>query len=446
MSNIVITQTRKLIEEGRMTRAGLARASGLHSNTLRDCTEPGWNPTAETLGKLEAFLEESEAGPVLVGIEEIIDEARNGRMVILVDDEDRENEGDLIIPGQMATPDAINFMATHGRGLVCLALSKRRVEALGLQPMSRSNRSRMETAFTTSIEAREGITTGISAADRARTIAVAIDAGKGPDDIVSPGHVFPLVAREGGVLVRAGHTEASVDIARLAGLNPSAVICEIMREDGSMARLDDLIGFGRRHGLKIGTIRDLIAYRRRHDHLVEKRAESSFRSRWGGEWRTISFWNKATKAETMALVKGRIDPERPTLVRMHALSLFDDVFGRATERFGLLEGAMRMIGQEGAGVVVLLHRPTPTHATRAIQGLEESGSSGEPLSEAQDDSQLPPEQREYGVGAQILFELGVRDMILLTNTRHALVGLEGYDLSIVGERPIPDLGMLGELG
>ena len=446
MSMTTIARVRQLIEQGRMTRAGLARAAGLHANTLRDCTEPHWNPTAETLGKLEAFLDHSEAGPVLVGIEEIIDEARNGRMFILVDDEDRENEGDLIIPGQMATPDAINFMATHGRGLICLALTPQRVGALGLQPMSRSNRSRMETAFTTSIEAREGITTGISAADRARTVSVAIDASKGADDIVSPGHIFPLVAREGGVLVRAGHTEASVDISRLAGLNPSAVICEVMSEDGSMARLSDLIAFGRKHGLKIGTIRDLIAYRRRHDHLVEKRAESTFRSRWGGEWRAISFWNKATKGESMALVKGRIDPSRPTLVRMHALNLFDDVFGHDTERFGLLEGAMRMIGQEGAGVVVLLHRPAPDHATRAIRTLEPSRSQGtlaqEQGAEQGDESQLPPEQREYGVGAQILSELGVHDMILLTNTRHSLVGLEGYDLSIVGERPIPDLAMM----
>jgi 3,4-dihydroxy 2-butanone 4-phosphate synthase/GTP cyclohydrolase II len=432
MSTLIISRVRQIVDEGRMTRAGLARAAGLHANTLRDCTESGWNPTAETLGKLERFLQQSESGPVLVGIDGIIDEARNGRMFILVDDEDRENEGDLIIPGQMATPDAINFMATHGRGLICLALTPQRVAALGLQPMSRSNRSRMETAFTTSIEAREGITTGISAGDRARTVSVAIDAGKGPEDIVSPGHVFPLVAREGGVLVRAGHTEASVDIARLAGLNPSAVICEIMNEDGSMARLEHLIDFGRRHGLKIGTIRDLIAYRRRHDHLVEKRAEASFHSRWGGEWRAISFWNKATKGETMALVKGRVDPSRPTLVRMHALSLFDDVFGHDTERFGMLEAAMRTIGEEGAGVVVLLNRPTPDHASRAIGELtrdERGPAQG-------DESQLPPEQRDYGVGAQILAELGVHDMILLTNTRHALVGLEGYDLSIIGERPI----------
>jgi 3,4-dihydroxy 2-butanone 4-phosphate synthase/GTP cyclohydrolase II len=424
-----IDRVRTLVAEGRMSRAGLARAAGLHANTLRDCTEPGWNPTAETLAKIDRFLHENDATPVLVPIEEIIDEARNGRMFILVDDEDRENEGDLVVPAQMATPDAINFMATYGRGLICLALTPQRIETLGLPPMSRSNGTRHQTAFTISIEAREGVTTGISAADRARTVSVAIDAGKTAEDIVTPGHVFPLLAREGGVLVRAGHTEASVDIARLAGLNPSGVICEIMNEDGTMARLDDLMRFGRKHGLKIGTIRDLIAYRRRHDHLVVKHAESRFNSRWGGEWRAISFYNKATKGETMALVKGHIDPARPTLVRMHALSIFDDVFGQDTERFGMLEGAMQIIGEEGAGVVVLINRPSPGYATRAIEGLDRQRQPAE-------EDQLPPEQRDYGVGAQILAELGVHDMILLTNTRHSLVGLEGYDLSIVGERPI----------
>lgn len=428
MSNAVITRVRELVGNGQMTRAGLARAAGLHANTLRDCLEESWNPTADTLRKLEQFLSGNDDTPVLVPIEQIIDEARNGRMFVLVDDEDRENEGDLIIPAQMATPDAINFMATHGRGLICLALTQSRVDTLGLQPMSRTNRSRMETAFTTSIEAREGVTTGISAGDRARTISVAIDAAKGADDIVTPGHVFPLVAREGGVLVRAGHTEAAVDISRLAGLNPSGVICEIMAEDGSMARLDDLLRFARVHGLKVGTIRDLIAYRRKHDHLVEKRSEGRFTSLWGGDWRAVSFWNKATREETMALVKGRIERSKPTLVRMHALSVFDDVFARDTERQGLLENAMRMIGEEGAGVVVLINRPSSEHASNAIRGLEGERPA--------DDSDVPSEQRDYGVGAQILAELGVHDMILLTNTRHALVGLEGYDLSIVGERPI----------
>ncbi|MCL6251130.1 3,4-dihydroxy-2-butanone-4-phosphate synthase [Altererythrobacter sp. KTW20L] len=435
MNDQTIIRVREVIDAGKMTRAGLARGAGLHVNSLRDCTAESWNPTAETLAKLDRFLAENDDRPVLVGIEEIIDEARNGRMFILVDDEDRENEGDLIVPAQMATPDAINFMATHGRGLICLALTRARVEALGLDLMSRKNRTRHETAFTVAIEARQGVTTGISAADRARTISVAIDASKGADDIVTPGHVFPLVAREGGVLIRAGHTEAAVDISRLAGLNPSGVICEIMNEDGSMARFDDLIRFGRKHGLKIGTIRDLIAYRRQNDHLVEMREDTRFRSRWGGEWRAISFWNKATKGETMALVKGHIDPARPTLVRMHALSIFDDVFAQDTDRQGLLAGAMQSIAAEGAGVVVLINRPMPDFASRAIQGQK-----GKPLSVNPNDDAQPNEQRDYGVGAQILAELGVRDMILLTNTRHSLVGLEGYGLSIVGECPITPEG------
>ena len=236
MNDTIINRVRDVIAAGKMTRAGLARAAGLHVNSLRDCALESWNPTAETLAKLDRFLADNDDTPVLVGIEEIIDEARNGRMFILVDDEDRENEGDLIVPAQMATPDAINFMATHGRGLICLALTRARVEALGLDLMSRKNRTRHETAFTVAIEARAGVTTGISAADRARTISVAIDSSKGADDIVTPGHVFPLVAREGGVLIRAGHTEAAVDISRLAGLNPSGVICEIMNDDGSIDR------------------------------------------------------------------------------------------------------------------------------------------------------------------------------------------------------------------
>ena len=418
-----------LVESGRMSRAGIARASGLHANSLRDCGDGGWNPTSETLEKLATFLRANDDRPVLATIDEIIDEARNGRMFVLVDDEDRENEGDLVIPAQMATPSAINFMATHGKGLICLAMTRARCDQLQLEPMSRNNRESMQTAFTTSIEAREGVTTGISAGDRARTISVAIDASHGPDDIVTPGHVFPLVARDGGVLVRAGHTEAAVDISRLAGLNPSGVICEIMNEDGTMARLEDLVAFARRHDLKIGTIRDLIAYRRRHDHLVERRAEARFTSRHGGEWKAIVFYNKATRDETMALVKGHIDPARPTLVRMHALSVFDDVFARDTERRGMLEGAMRIIGEEGAGVVVLINRPSPDHASRAIRGLDRTA----PVA---DEGDMPAEQRDYGVGAQILAELGVHDMVLLTNTRHSLVGLEGYDLSIVGERPI----------
>ncbi|MDH7973875.1 3,4-dihydroxy-2-butanone-4-phosphate synthase [Sphingomonas sp. AR_OL41] len=363
--------------------------------------------------------------------EEIIDEARNGRMFILVDDEDRENEGDLVIPAQMATPEKINFMAKFGRGLICLALTKRRVDELGLDLMSRHNGTRHETAFTTSIEARDGVTTGISAADRARTVAVAIDSSKNRDEIVTPGHVFPLVARDGGVLVRAGHTEAAVDVARLAGLNPSGVICEIMNEDGSMSRLDDLVTFAQFHNLKIGTIRDLIAYRRRYDHLVEKRAEMAFHSKWGGDWKAMTFYNKATGDEQIALVKGRIDPDKPTLVRMHTLSFFVDAFGEESERAGLLSRSMELIADEGTGVIVVINRPMKDSVSRFIKLRAEGKTAGAPEVE---------ELRDYGVGAQILAELGVQDMVLLTNTHHTLVGLEGYGLSIVGERAIPGTG------
>lgn len=363
--------------------------------------------------------------------EEIIDEAKNGRMFILVDDEDRENEGDLVIPAQMATPEKINFMAKHGRGLICLALTKKRVDELGLDLMSRHNGTRHETAFTVSIEARDGVTTGISAADRARTVAVAIDSSKGREEIVTPGHVFPLVAREGGVLVRAGHTEAAVDVSRLAGLNPSGVICEIMNEDGTMSRLDDLVAFAQLHNLKIGTIRDLIAYRRRHDHLVEKRAETAFQSRWGGDWKAMTFYNKATGDEQVALVKGRIDPAKPTLVRMHSLSLFADAFGEESTRAGLLSHSMEAIAAEGAGVIVVINRPMRDSMTRVIKLRTAGKTLGTPEAN---------ELRDYGVGAQILAELGVQDMILLTNTHHTLVGLDGYGLSIVGERPIPGTG------
>src|SRR4028119_1408913 len=275
MASTLIDRLTSIIQTGEVSRAGLARAAGLHPNSLRKLGSADWNPTADTLGRLEKLLARGTT-EVLVGAEAIIDEARNGRMFILVDDDDRENEGDLVIPAQMATPDAINFMARHGRGLICLALTKERVDALGLQPMTSTNRSRNSTAFTVSIEAREGISTGISAADRARTVAVAIDAAHGPDALVSPGHVFPLVAQPGGVLVRAGHTEAAVDVARLAGLNPSGVICEIMREDGTMARLEDLMTFAAAHGLKIGTIRDFIAYRLKKDHMVERVATPEF--------------------------------------------------------------------------------------------------------------------------------------------------------------------------
>jgi 3,4-dihydroxy 2-butanone 4-phosphate synthase / GTP cyclohydrolase II len=425
MSTLLIDRLCDMVAAGEMSRAGLARAAGLHPNSLRKLGDEDWNPTAETLLKLEKFLAGGGRG-VMASAEQIIDEARNGRMFILVDDEDRENEGDLVIPAQMATPDAINFMAKHGRGLICLALGKDRVDQLGLQPMSRTNGTRMETAFTASIEARDGVTTGISAADRARTISVAIDASKGPEHIVSPGHVFPLTAREGGVLVRAGHTEAAVDVARLAGLNPSGVICEIMSDDGTMARMDELFAFAQLHNLRIGTIRDLIAYRLRKDRLVEQTAEAQFDSRWGGSWTARTYLNKASGMEQIALVKGRIDPEKPTLVRMHALSIISDTFAEEGRRGGLLEGAMRAIAEEGAGVIVVINRPMPGGLS---QGLKARAGT---ISES-DSEQL----RDYGVGAQILAELGVHDMILLTNSHHTPVALAGYGLAIVGERPIP---------
>ena len=421
---------RTIVDSGRMSRAGIARAAGLHANSLRDCLDSGWNPTADTLGKLDSFLKANDDRPVLASIDEIIDEARNGRMYILVDDEDRENEGDLIIPAQMATPAAINFMATHGRGLICLSMTRERADMLKLEPMSRNNRESMQTAFTTSIEAREGVTTGISAGDRARTVSVAIDASKGADDIVTPGHVFPLVARDGGVLVRAGHTEAAVDISRLAGLNPSGVICEIMNEDGTMARMDDLIHFAREHGMKIGTIRDLIAHRLRHDHLAEMKAEARFTSRWGGDWTALAFYNKATGTEQIVLKKGHIDPARPTLVRMHALDMFSDIFGKNAAIDApddrVLQKSMEIIGAEGAGVIVMIPRASGGFIADQVRKLK--GEPSEPMDAL----------RDYGVGAQILNELGVHEMELLTNSDRSLVALDGYGVSIVGKRPLDD--------
>jgi 3,4-dihydroxy 2-butanone 4-phosphate synthase / GTP cyclohydrolase II len=425
MSTILIDRLCDIVSAGEMSRAGLARAAGLHPNSLRKLGDSDWNPTADTLLKLERFLAGGSRG-VMASAEQIIDEARNGRMFILVDDEDRENEGDLVIPAQMATPDAINFMAKHGRGLICLAMTRERIDQLGLPLMPRHNDSRLETAFTISIEAKDGVTTGISAADRARTISVAVDASKGPEHLVTPGHVFPLVARDGGVLVRAGHTEAAVDVARLAGLNPSGVICEIMGDDGSMARMDDLFSFAQLHNLRIGTIQDLIAYRLKKDRLIEETAQARFESRWGGTWTAKTFLNTASGTEQIALVKGGVDPDKPTLVRMHALSLFADAFAEAGARGGLLEGAMKAIAEEGAGVIVVINRPVPDALSQSLK--VRSGQA-----ELRDTGEL----RDYGVGAQILAALGVHDMVLLTNSHQTPVALAGYGLAIVGERPIP---------
>ena len=352
-------------------------------------------------------------------IEEIIEDARNGRMFILIDHEDRENEGDLVIPAQMATPDAINFMAKHGRGLICLTLTSERIDALGLPLMSTYNSSRHETAFTVSIEAREGVTTGISAHDRARTVAVAIDSAATAADIATPGHVFPLRARDGGVLVRAGHTEAAVDVSRLAGLNPSGVICEIMKEDGSMARLPDLVAFAQMHNLKIGTISDLISYRRRHDNLVKKRTEQMITSEFGGEWTLRIYTDETQGAEHIVLIKGDITTPEPVLVRMHAMDPLLDVVGTGgphrTEEFG---DAMTLIAEEGRGVLVLLRDLT-------MKLSPEDGASPQTL-------------RQYGLGAQILSSLGLSDLILLTNSpTPKVVGLDGYGLSIAGTRKIP---------
>jgi 3,4-dihydroxy 2-butanone 4-phosphate synthase/GTP cyclohydrolase II len=362
-------------------------------------------------------------------IEEVIEEARNGRMFILVDDEDRENEGDLVIPAQMATPEVINFMAKHGRGLICLALPRERVEHLKLPLMPQQNASRLRTAFTVSIEAREGVTTGISAPDRARTVATAIDPTKGPDDLVTPGHIFPLMARDGGVLVRTGHTEAAVDIARLAGLNPSGVICEIMNDDGTMARRPDLVRFAQYHGIKIATIADLIAYRRRHDRLVERHLEASFESKYGGHFRMCIYVNKVAYVEHIALIKGDISTPEPVLVRMHALNVLDDVLGSsAGGRGGVLQEAMEMIAGVGRGVLVLLREALPTSVLDRVRGLAENGGKA------------VPELRDYGVGAQILIDLGVKQMILLTTRHRTIVGLEGYGLTVVAERLIGPAG------
>jgi len=363
---------------------------------------------------------------VISSIEDVLEDARNGKMIVVVDAEDRENEGDLIIPAQMATPDAINFMAKYGRGLICLALTTQRVQQLQLELMTNQNRTRNKTAFTVSIEAREGISTGISAHDRAHTIAVAIDQSRGAGDIVSPGHVFPLVAREGGVLVRAGHTEAAVDIARLAGLNPAGVVCEIMNDDGTMARFPDLVPFTRRHGLKIATIADLISYRRKYDSVVEKIREAEIDSVYGGKFDFKVYTNKVEPAEHIALVKGDISNGGPVLVRMHAANALTDILGIGTigHKRSLVQKAMEMIDKEGRGVLVLIRDVRPNAVSDKLGPKNEEKSGDRRL-------------LEIGIGAQILLDLGVKDMILMTNSpMPRVVGLEGYGLTISGTRAI----------
>ena len=357
-------------------------------------------------------------------IEDVIEDARNGRMFILMDADDRENEGDLVIPAQMCTPDAVNFMAKFGRGLICLALTQDRAAALNIPMMTQVNGTPNQTAFTVSIEAKEGISTGISAHDRAHTISVAIDPTKGSADITSPGHVFPLVARNGGTLVRAGHTEAAVDIARLAGLNPAGVICEIMNDDGTMARLPDLVPFAQLHGLKIGTIADLIAYRRKYDHFVKRTFEGPFQSHNGGDWKMVVYVNELEYAEHIALVKGDITTPEPVLVRMHAVNIFSDMLAWKPYERDVLGESMRIIAQEGRGVVVLLRSTRPTFVTDVVSR------------KTQDDADRR-RVKEYGVGAQILLDLGIENMILLTDTpEKKIVALDGYGLNIVGTHPI----------
>lgn len=371
----------------------------------------------EQPGSVEASLKDA-----ITPIEDIIDGARQGEMYILVDHEDRENEGDLIIPAEFATPEVVNFMATHGRGLICLPMTSERIDRLGLPMMAVNNSSRMETAFTVSIEAREGVTTGISAADRALTIATAINEQNTMASLATPGHVFPLRARSGGVLVRAGHTEASVDISRLAGLNPSAVICEIMNDDGTMARLPELIEFAREHGLKIGTISDLIAYRHKHDNLVRESRTQTVTSEHGGDWLMRVFTDEITGTEHVALIKGDITTPEPVLVRAHAVNELEDILGLGPGPSDELPRAMKLIADEGRGAVLLFREPHP----RLDFGEGDQG---------------PKIVKRTGLGSQIMATLGLSELVLLTDspsTRY--LGIDAYGLSITGTRPIHEGG------
>lgn len=361
-------------------------------------------------------------------IEDVIADAKAGKLFILVDDQDRENEGDLCIIGEYATPEAVNFMAIHGRGLICLALTRHKADELGLSLMEQRNESRHSTAFTTSIEAREGVTTGISAHDRSHTINVAIKPDATINDITTPGHIFPLVAREGGTLVRAGHTEAIIDIAKAADSNPSGVICEIMNDDGTMARLPDLVGFAASHDLKIGAIADLIAWRRRNETLVSRISEIIINSEFGGEWRMMVYRNDITGVEHIALLKGDLLSDEPVLVRMHALDMMVDVLAETNQSrsFGELHTAMQMIAEKGRGLIVLLRESNSSsisHLVASRLDVDKNKSSS-------------PELRDYGVGAQILSDLDVNDMVLLTNSRPNIIALEGYGLNISGWQPI----------
>ncbi|WP_219893477.1 3,4-dihydroxy-2-butanone-4-phosphate synthase [Aquisediminimonas profunda] len=360
----------------------------------------------------------------IASIEEIIEEARNGRPYILVDADDRENEGDIIVPAQFATPERIMLMAKYARGLICLAITEDRAKQLKLPPMTQDNRSGHGTAFTVSIEAREGVTTGISAYDRARTISVAINPQFGPADIVTPGHVFPLVAREGGVLFRAGHTEAAVDISRLAGLFPAGVICEVMNEDGTMARLPDLLPFAEKHGMKIGTIADLIQWRRKSEKLVECVATGPFDSHYGSGFILKVYRDLLDRGEHVALVRGDIRADCDTLVRVHQFDLTADLLGYRSAHPDYVDTALRQLSaHEGPVAAVFVQDPDPHSISRRVMG-------------GRRDYANRASERDYGIGAQILKDLGVGKMTLLTSSTSKMAALEGFGLQLTGRIPI----------
>ncbi len=364
----------------------------------------------------------------LSSIEEIVDEARNGRMYVLVDNEDRENEGDLIIPAQMATPDAINFMATYGRGLICLSMTKNRIEELELTPMKKRNTGKLDTAFTVSIESAKDVTTGISAADRAKTIQVAIDKSSGPSDITTPGHVFPLMARDGGVLVRAGHTEAAVDISRIAGLNPTAVICEIMKDDGNMARLKDLIPFCKKHNLKIGSISDLIRYRVNNDPIIKRKNNNVLNTKKYGQWKIFSYENTVNTngPEHLALIKGDLTETSPNLVRVHVSNFVNDAFNgvigdKGSKSSISLDESMSEINKKGSGLIVVINYDDASHSLSKYIDGNDAWNEEDKI-------------RENGIGAQIIRDQGVKEMVLLSKSKRELVGLEGFDIKVITQR------------
>jgi 3,4-dihydroxy 2-butanone 4-phosphate synthase/GTP cyclohydrolase II len=369
-------------------------------------------------------------------IEEALDDLKNGKMIILVDDEDRENEGDLTMAAETVTPEAINFMAKYGRGLICLAMDPEIIERLLLPLMVYDNRSTYKTAFTVSIEARQGVTTGISAADRAHTILTAVADDAKPEDLVQPGHVFPLRARRGGVLFRTGQTEGSVDLAKLAQLKPAAVICEIMNDDGTMARLPDLEKFSEQHGIKIATVADIIAYRMRNESFVHMAAETILPTSYG-EFRAIAFVNDIDDYEHLALVKGDIEPEKDVLVRVHSQCLTGDVLGSYRCDCGPQLGkAMEIVQKEGLGVILYMQQEGRGIGLANKLKAYSLQDHGRDTVEANEELGFKADLRDYGVGAQILASLGVRKMKLMTNNPKKIIGLEGYGLEVTGRIPI----------